>query len=118
MVCEEWELNKMVQKIIDFNPNLLDNLDGNGTNIFLLCSRPGARAFLNQGVFLEIHKNEEIEWSLLFRKLLQEPKISNSKMKLINNTPTYKKDWTYYVFLIMAVLSFCYCLIDLIEGQN
>ena len=113
LINDEDELIAIVQEIIDFDPNLLDNLSGNGTNIFLVCSKPKAKDFLNQGGFSDIYENEEMEWNLLFKRLLH---INMDKVgkNVTHKQKLYKKDVSYYIFVIISILSFCYCLMDII----
>ncbi|MGB5820638.1 MAG: hypothetical protein WBG90_14230 [Saonia sp.] len=111
------DLNLLVQEIIDHDANLLDTLSANGSPIFLLCSKPFARTFLNRGGFIALYDKEEEDWKSLFRHLWKNntpSKLQGTGLKR-NDLAPHKRDRYHYMFVIMSILSFCYVLYDIFE---
>ncbi len=112
-------ISDLIREILEFDDSLLDILSGNGQEYFLVIANPSARGFLNKGGFSDILQNEEREWKNLFRSIHQNSPhlLANPLMATRKLDQGYvKKDWRYYLFVIMATLAFGYALIDLIFG--
>ncbi|WP_411031337.1 hypothetical protein [Spongiimicrobium sp. 3-5] len=114
LVTNEQELLELIYEIMDFDAELLDSLNGNGKRIFLLIATPKAKTFLNYGGFTKIHQKETEEWERLFHRLRELRFTRKHKMTISKNGPPgyVLKNWRYYVFVAMAIFSFCYCILD------
>ncbi|MEL6916759.1 MAG: hypothetical protein AAFO99_03415 [Bacteroidota bacterium] len=111
------DINSLVLEILDYDSDLLDTLSANGSPIFLICSKPSARTFLNQGGFTALYDREEEDWKTLFHNLWENtktPKLSRT-MATRKTMLTVQGNWTYYIFMLMTIFSFLYVLYDILE---
>ncbi|MEM8847250.1 MAG: hypothetical protein AAGD17_09135 [Bacteroidota bacterium] len=108
---------KLIREIRDYNPNLLDIMSGNGSEIFMLASTPKTQGFLTEGGFLDMHVKEEEKWDTFLNQLSGNRKLSkNEKQLLKKKSPSVKREKNLLVILISAVvISFVFTLYSILN---
>lgn len=112
-------VERLIKEIIDYDPNLLDIMSGNGAKIFMLSATASTNDFLIEGGFKHLFVQEEEKWDTFLdqlsntRKLSIEEKVSLGKTEKAN----YKRERTILYSLIGAVaLSFAFTLFSLLKA--
>ena len=112
------QLLDLINEIISFDSDFIDVLNGNGMEIFMIIAKTKAEKFLNVGGFAEDYQLEENEWKVLFHTLFirwqgvdKRPASSEDQQMLY-----VKKDFTYLLFVLMALFGFLYAVYDLLFG--
>ena len=62
-------VEKLVQEILDYDPDLLDTISGNGVKIFMLSSTAFTKAFLEETGFKRLYIQEEEKWDSFLQHL-------------------------------------------------
>ncbi|MEM9078051.1 MAG: hypothetical protein AAGC43_13485 [Bacteroidota bacterium] len=109
---------KLIREIRDYNPNLLDIMSGNGSEIFMLASTPKTKNFLIEGGFLDMHVKEEEKWDTFINQLSSSRKLSKDEKKLLKkNAPSIKREKKLLILLISAVvISFLFTLYSIFNN--
>ncbi|MEM9361973.1 MAG: hypothetical protein AAGA43_05015 [Bacteroidota bacterium] len=108
---------KLIREIRDHNPNLLDIMSGNGSEIFMLASTPKTQGFLGDGGFLDMHVKEEEKWDTFLSQLSGNRKLSKNEKQLLKKKSTsIKREKKLLVILISAVvISFVFTLYSILN---
>ncbi len=111
-------VKKLIKEIQDHNPDLLDIMSGNGSEIFMLASTPKTKGFLSAGGFLEMHVKEEEKWDAFLGQLSNNRKLSKDEKQLLkNNSPSLKREKNLLITLIFAVVvSFLFTLYSILNN--
>ncbi|WP_394970513.1 hypothetical protein [uncultured Croceitalea sp.] len=107
---------KLVREIIDYNPELLDIMSGNGSQIFMLSSTAITEEFVEEGGFKDIYISEEEKWDVFLEQLSNTRKLTTEEKANLGKTEknTYKRERSLLYFLITAVtVSFLFTLFSL-----
>ena len=110
-------VQKLVEEIQAYDPNLLDVMSGNGMDIFMLASTPSTEDFLDEGGFMNLYVKEEEKWDVFLGQLSGTPKMTKEEKKQLNqNKPDVKREKLMLVGLITAVsVSFLFTLISIFK---
>jgi len=110
-------VQKLVEEIQAYDPNLLDVMSGNGMDIFMLASTPSTEDFLDEGGFMNLYIKEEEKWDAFLGQLSGTSKMTKEEKKqLKRNTPDVKREKLMLVGLIVAVaVSFLFTLISILN---
>jgi len=110
-------VQKLVEEIQAYDPNLLDVMSGNGMDVFMLASTPSTEDFLDEGGFMNLYVKEEEKWDAFLGQLSGTPKMTKEEKKqLKRNTPDVKREKLMLVGLIVAVaVSFLFTLISILN---
>lgn|GEM_PF-1017936 len=112
-------VEKLVKEIIDYDPNLLDILSGNGVKIFMLSSTAYSLDFLEEGGFTQRYIQEEEKWDQFLEQLSNSRKLSTEEKAHLGKTEKkqYKRERTLLFGLLGAVaLSLLFTLFSLIKS--
>ena len=82
-------VEKLIKEIIDFDPDLLDIMSGNGVKIFMLSSTAYTEEFVEEGGFTDMYVKEEERWDILMDQLSTTRKLSTEEK--VNLGATEKK---------------------------
>ena len=107
---------KLVREIIDYNPELLDIMSGNGSKIFMLSATAFTEEFIEEGGFKDIYIEEEEKWDTFSSQLTDTLKLSAEEKAGLGNTEktARKKERNLLFFLIAAVsVSFLFTLFSI-----
>lgn len=110
-------VEKAVREIIDYNPELLDIMSGNGVKIFMLSSTAYTKEFLEEGGFKDLYVEEEEKWDVFLEQLANTRRLSLEEKANLGRTEkeTYKRERMLLFGLITAVvISFLFTLFSLI----
>ena len=109
---------KLIREIRDYNPNLLDIMSGNGSEIFMLASTPKTQGFLTEGGFLDMHVKEEEKWDTFLNQVSGNKKLSKNEKRLLKKkSPSIKREKNLLVVLICAVvISFVFTLYSILNA--
>lgn len=110
-------VEKAVREIIDYNPELLDIMSGNGVKLFMLSSTAYTQEFLEEGGFKDLYVEEEEKWDVFLEQLANTRRLSTEEKANLGRTEkeTYKRERTLLFSLIAAVvISFLFTLFSLI----
>src|SRR6056297_3650028 len=110
-------VQKLVEEIQAYDPNLLDVMSGNGMDIVMLASTPSTEDFLDEGGFMNLYVKEEEKWDTFLGQLSNAPKFSKEEKKLLKkSTPTLKREKLFLIGLISAVaISFIFTIISIFK---
>lgn len=107
---------KLIKEIIDFDPDLLDIMSGNGVKIFMLSATSMTADFLEEGGFKDMYVKEEEKWDAFLEQLSMGKKLSTEEKVHLGTTEktTHKKERRLLLLLIFAVaISFIFTLFSL-----
>lgn len=111
-------VRKLIREIIDYDPNLLDIMSGNGLKIFMLSGTGHIEDFLEEGGFKDLYVQEEEKWDTFLeqlsntRRLSPQEKANLGKREKVN----YKRERLLLFGLIGAVgISFLFTLFSLLK---
>ena len=101
-----------MREILEYDPDLLDVMNGNGMEMFLLASTNTTQDFLDEGGFMDIYVKEEEKWDVFLDQLSSTKKLSKDEKKLIKRgNPGLKREKTLLIVLISAIaISFLFTL--------
>ncbi|WP_318342774.1 hypothetical protein [Flagellimonas baculiformis] len=106
-------VERLVGEILEYDPNLLDVMSGNGMDIFMLASTSTTGDFLEDGGFMDMYVKEEEKWDVFLEQLSSTRKPSNAQNKLFK-APSLKKEKTMLLVLISAIaVSFLFTVISI-----
>lgn len=111
-------VEKLIKEIIDYDPDLLDIMSGNGVKIFMLSSTAYTEDFAEEGGFTDLYIKEEEKWDTLMEQLASTRKLSTQEKVNLGKTEkkTYRRERTLLYFLISAVIfSFLISLASLLN---
>lgn len=108
-------VERLIGEILEYDPNLLDVMSGNGMDIFMLASTPSTEDFLEDGGFMDMYVKEEEKWDVFLDQLSSTRKPSGPREKLFK-APTLKKEKTLLMILISAIaMSFLFTVISIFK---
>ena len=110
---------KLVREIIDYNPELLDIMSGNGSQIFMLSATAITEEFVEEGGFKDIYIAEEEKWDVFLEQLSNTRRLTTEEKVNLGKTEknTYKRERSLLYFLITAVtVSFLFTLFSLFKN--
>lgn len=112
----EQELQGIVREILEYDAQLLDVLSSNGTDIFLLSSRPRAKEFLENGGFKAVFEREEEDWNALCQQMVnQQASIDATSSKASKKLYFLPKGWLQRSLAILVLFCVVYTLVDLVR---
>ena len=105
-------VEKLVREILEYDPGLLDVMNGNGMDMFLLASTNTTQDFLDDGGFMDMYVKEEEKWDVFLDQLSGPKKLSKDEKKRIKRgNPALKREKTLLIVLISAIaISFLFTL--------
>lgn len=112
-------VEKLILEIIDYNPDLLDIMSGNGSKIFMLSTTASTEEFVEEGGFKDIYIEEEEKWDTFLSQLSNSRKLTTEEKTSLGKTEkaSYKRERNLLYFLIGAVsLSFLFTLFSIIKN--
>ncbi len=110
-------VEKRIQEIIEFDPNLLDIMSGNGMKIFMLSSTAYTPEFLEEGGFTNLYIQEEEKWDTFLEQLASTRKLSAQEKSGLDKTKkkAYRRERILLFSLIGAVAtSFLFTIFSLL----
>lgn len=108
-------VERLVGEILEYDPNLLDVMSGNGMDIFMLTSTTSTEDFLEDGGFMDMYVKEEEKWDVFLDQLSSTRKPSNQQRKLFKS-PGLKKEKTLLMVLFSAIaMSFLFTVISIFK---
>ncbi len=110
-------VEKRIQEIIEFDPNLLDIMSGNGMKIFMLSSTAYTPDFLEEGGFTNRYIQEEEKWDTFLEQLASTRKLSAQEKSGLDKTKkkAYRRERILLFSLIGAVAtSFLFTIFSLL----
>ncbi|RIV46964.1 hypothetical protein [Flagellimonas pelagia] len=110
-------VEKLVREILDYDPNLMDVMSGNGMEMFMLASTPSTQDFLDEGGFMDMYVKEEEKWDVFLDQLSSTRKLTKDEKKLIKKSnPVLKREKTLLIMLISAItISFLFTLASIFK---
>ncbi|RIV72179.1 hypothetical protein [Flagellimonas aequoris] len=110
-------VEKLVREILDYDPNLMDVMSGNGMEMFMLASTPSTQDFLDEGGFMDMYVKEEEKWDVFLDQLSSTRKLTKDEKKLIKKSnPVLKREKTLLILLISAItISFLFTLASIFK---
>lgn len=110
-------VEKLVREILEYDPNLMDVMSGNGMEMFMLASTPSTQDFLDEGGFMDMYVKEEEKWDVFFDQLSSTRKLTKDEKKLIKkSSPVLKREKTLLILLISAIaISFLFTLASIFK---
>ena len=112
-------VEKLILEIIDYNPDLLDIMSGNGSKIFMLSATANTEEFFEEGGFKDIYIEEEEKWDTFLSQLSNSRKLTTEEKASLGKTEkaSYKRERNLLYFLIGAVsLSFLFTLFSILKN--
>ena len=111
-------VQKLIREIMDFNPELLDIMSGNGSKIFMVSATGFTENFLENGAFKEQYIQEEEKWDVFLEQLSNTRKLSTQEK--VNLGRTEKKSYTrerllLFVLIVAVTISFIYTLFSVLS---
>ncbi len=110
-------VEKRIQEIIEYDPNLLDIMSGNGFKIFMLSSTAYTSEFLEEGGFTNRYIQEEEKWDTFLEQLANTRKLSVQERSGLDSTKrrVYRRERILLFSLIGAVAtSFLFTIFSLL----
>lgn len=109
-------VEKLVREIMDYNPDLLDIMSGNGSKIFMLSATADTEEFVEEGGFKDIFVAEEEKWDIFIDQLTNTRKLTTEEKVNLGKTEktSYNRERKLLFVLIGAVaVSFIYTLFSI-----
>lgn len=110
---------KLVREIIDFNPELLDIMSGNGAKIFMLSATAITEDFVEEGGFKDIYIAEEEKWDVFLEQLSNTRKLSIAEKVDLGKTEktSFGRERKLLFMLVGAVvISFLFTLFSIFKS--
>ncbi|WP_350287428.1 hypothetical protein [uncultured Croceitalea sp.] len=112
-------VENLIKEIMDYDPNLLDIMSGNGVKIFMLSSTGYTEDFIEEGGFKQRYIQEEEKWDTFLEQLSNTRKLSSEEKAMLGNTEkgAYKRERLMLFVLIGAVaFSFLFSLFSMMTS--
>jgi len=112
-------IERLLREILEYDPNLIDVMSGNGSKIFMISSTALTEEFIETGGFKQLFLQEEEKWDTFLDQLANTRKLSNEEKRNLGKTEkaSYKRERTFLYGLIGAVaLSFVFTLFSLFNA--
>lgn len=112
-------VEKLVKEIMDYNPDLLDIMSGNGSKMFMLSATANTEQFVENGGFKNLFVSEEEKWDTFINQLTNTQKLTTEEKINLGQTAkiTYKRERKLLFVLIGAVaISFLYTLFSIFNA--
>ncbi|MDT0608131.1 hypothetical protein [Croceitalea rosinachiae] len=112
-------VEKLIKEIIDYDPNLIDIMSGNGVRIFMLSATAYTNEFIEEGGFKDLYVKEEEKWDTFLNQLSNTRRLSIEEKESLGETEktSYKRERTLLYGLIGAVaLSFLFTMFSLFKA--
>ena len=109
-------VEKLVREIMDYDPDLLDIMSGNGSKIFMLSATANTEEFVEEGGFKDIFVAEEEKWDIFIDQLTNTRKLTTEEKVNLGKTEktSYKRERKLLFVLIGAIaVSFIYTLFSI-----
>ncbi|MCK0160371.1 hypothetical protein [Allomuricauda sp. F6463D] len=110
-------VQKLVKEILEYDPELIDVMGGNGLDIFMLSSTPKAVGFLDEGGFMNLYVKEEEKWDVFLGQMSNAPKLTKEERKLLKKSGSDSKlEKRLLIGLISAVvISFLFTVVAIFK---
>lgn len=111
-------VRKLIREIMDYHPDLLDIMSGNGSKIFMLSATASISEFLQEGGFKDLYVQEEEKWDTFLEQLSNTRKLSSQEKVNLGQREkkTYRRERLLLFGLIAAVsVSFLFTLFSLLK---
>jgi len=112
-------VEKLVKEIMDYNPDLLDIMSGNGSKMFMLSATANTEQFVENGGFKNLFVSEEEKWDTFINQLTNTQKLTTEEKINLGQTAkiAYKRERKLLFVLIGAVaISFLYTLFSIFNA--
>ncbi|MDT0540396.1 hypothetical protein [Croceitalea sp. P059] len=112
-------IERLLREILEYDPNLIDVMSGNGSKIFMISSTALTEEFIETGGFKQLFLQEEEKWDTFLDQLANTRKLSIEEKQNLGKTEkaSYKRERTFLYGLIGAVaLSFVFTLFSLFNA--
>ena len=112
-------VEKLVKEIMDYSPDLLDIMSGNGSKMFMLSATANTEQFVENGGFKNLFVSEEEKWDTFINQLTNTQKLTTEEKINLGQTAkiTYKRERKLLFVLIGAVaISFLYTLFSIFNA--
>ena len=109
---------KVIREIIDYNPELIDIMSGNGAVMFMISATKATEEFLEENGFKNIYIAEEEKWDVLLDQIANTRKLSVKEKQNLGRIEktVYKRERKLLYFLITAVsVSFLFTLFSIVK---
>lgn len=109
---------KLIREIIDFNPELIEIMSGNGAMIFMISATAVTEDFIEEGGFKNRYIAEEEKWDIFLEQLSNSRKLSVKEKESLGNTEkvSHKRERKLLFSLIAAVsFSFLFSLFSIVK---
>lgn len=108
-------VERLVEEILEYDPNLLDVMSGNGMDIFMLASTSSTEDFLEDGGFMDMYVKEEEKWDVFLDQLSSTRKPTKPQKKFFKPA-SLKREKTLLMILISAIaMSFLFTVISIFK---
>jgi len=104
---------------MDYNPDLLDIMSGNGSKMFMLSATANTEQFVENGGFKNLFVSEEEKWDTFINQLTNTQKLTTEEKINLGQTAkiAYKRERKLLFVLIGAVaISFLYTLFSIFNA--
>lgn len=112
-------IERLLREILEYDPDLIDVMSGNGSKIFMISSTGLTEEFIETGGFKHLFLQEEEKWDTFLDQLANTRKLSNEEKQNLGKTEkaSYRRERTFLYGLIGAVaLSFVFTLFSLFNA--
>jgi len=112
-------VERVLREVLEYDPNLIDVMSGNGAKIFMISSTALTEDFIETGGFKQLFLQEEEKWDTFLEQLSNTRKLSMEEKENLGRTEktSYKRERTLLYGLIGAVaLSFLFTLFSVFKA--
>jgi len=112
-------VERVLREVLEYDPNLIDVMSGNGAKIFMISSTALTEDFIETGGFKQLFIQEEEKWDTFLEQLSNTRKLSIEEKENLGRTEktSYKRERTLLYGLIGAVaLSFLFTLFSVFKA--
>ena len=112
-------VERVLREVLEYDPNLIDVMSGNGAKIFMISSTALTEDFIETGGFKQLFLQEEEKWDTFLEQLSNTRKLSIEEKENLGRTEktSYKRERTLLYGLIGAVaLSFLFTLFSVFKA--
>lgn len=116
--------SRLVSEILEYDPELLDVMSGNGFKVFMISSTAATKAFVAESSFCQLVVQEEEKWDNFLKQVSTLRQLSKKEKSLLDTTQRQslrnEKKWLVpisSVFGLSIVLNIC-LLGYIIFGDN
>ncbi|WP_343485652.1 hypothetical protein [Allomuricauda sp. d1] len=110
---------KLVKEIVEYDPELLDVMSGNGTNFFMVSGTDSTEGFLEEGGFTDLFIKEEEKWDNFLEHLSYNIKATSKESALLGKPEKHRsrKEISMLAALIAGVaLSFVFAFYSFVKS--